>query len=170
MKKFMMGMTVLSVMVFGANVQLKTPQMKVVTPVSKDSVVLSPKVLKGAKVNNYKVGEPAQFTLEVPIDIDAVNMNTYTNIRRGRILCGIVAPGFESRLQHKDIDINHDNKKTIVLKFNGIPKNEALKIDACSCMLLFVGADGKELLPGEVFPNGVLAPESHTQPDTDIHF
>jgi len=147
MKKFILGMMVLSVMVFGANVQQKTPQMKVVTPASKDSAGLSPKVLKGAKKISFKESEPAQLILEVPVNLDPVpiGMEVEGELTTGSqvLICALRQDTSRGdKWSYKTKIVLHSGQYTVDVKFNGIPVNELVRINAYNCKVRYTTSSG----------------------------
>jgi hypothetical protein len=149
MKKFMLGVMIASVMVFGASVSVVAP-----APLSAKAKTTGKSIkdlLKNAQVIKFNVEKPAQITLKIPLDIEAPkaglegsigNLETFKATGNQRLLCVIYYSGHQQyTYQHtymQPIQLNQPIvKQTIAVNFNDMPTDIAQKIDTYSCEILY---------------------------------
>ena len=138
MKKIVIFL-VCSVFLYGAGLQVATPKMDL-------------KEFKNAKELKFVATKPAQFTINVPVDLDVIKGKTkgsQTASGSYELWCTIISSSDESikYIVRKDIQ---PGQQTVAFKFNEISENIALKIDKYYVTLTvkLKGTTSSTLAPG----------------------
>jgi len=164
MKKFMLGMMVLSVMAFGADLHEVAPQGQ--------KAGMAPKIdFSKAKKMDFVVTKPAQFTIKVPIDVDEVPVGAQThngtiNSDKQKLVCLIY--NNDTSVQFYQAKLVEAGSRTEIMKFNNIPLQQALTIKKYYCSISYrvltdsgrvefhaVSVMDKEALSAELFTGHV---------------
>ena len=157
MKKLMMIMGLCSIVLFGADMQVLGSGTKVLASSEKTDSLKIPKNSKQIKFNEE---EPAQITLNVSVDVDPLEVSALTEESRARIKETVVQcyvyigeKMYEGYMTELPLKSGQNNLK---VKFNEIPQEEILYIDAYTCFLALKTDDGRlwnaeEALPAKYY-------------------
>ena len=143
MKKLMVIMTLCSIVLFGADMQVVGSGTKVL---ASPEMTNSLNMLKKSKQIKFKEQEPAQITLNVSVDVDPLEVSAMTEEERQAIVGVLI---FCNVYQKEDVDPNYatelplkSGQNKLQVKFNGIPHRELLDINAYRCALYYKGTEG----------------------------
>lgn len=128
MKKIVIFL-VCSVFLYGAGLQVATPQVDLVE-------------FKNAQNLVFVESEPVQFTINIPLDLDAPPVGSGSTATAGKIISNeqqlkcFISNGNQSIYYSQAMSVN-SGSHTVTMKFNGIPHSEATKITRYNCYIIY---------------------------------